>query len=150
KVLAELADLLGDLVAIERHTVSLRATDENWIDALEFERLAEPIARRSFDRTALDQVLQALALYRGDFLDGFFVRRAPDFETWQLGERARLRQRMVQGLERVAHHFADQGDWPQAIAYARHLLALEPWCEEVHRCLITWLAQDRQRSAALA
>src|SRR5262245_19006399 len=34
----------------------------------------------------------ALALYRGDLLTGFFVQEAPEFERWLERERARLRQ----------------------------------------------------------
>jgi DNA-binding SARP family transcriptional activator len=33
----------------------------------------------------------AAALYRGGFLDGFFVSRAPEFERWAESERQRLR-----------------------------------------------------------
>ena len=47
--------------------------------------------------------LDALALYRGDFLDGFFVRDAADFDQWAMAERSRL-----QGLAtRAASALAD-------------------------------------------
>jgi DNA-binding SARP family transcriptional activator len=36
---------------------------------------------------------EALDLYRGDLLEGFFVAGAPEFERWVERERARLRQR---------------------------------------------------------
>ena len=36
---------------------------------------------------------EALRLYRGDLLDGFFISGAPEFEHWLDGERARLRSR---------------------------------------------------------
>ncbi|MBK8781438.1 MAG: hypothetical protein IPO22_06460 [Anaerolineales bacterium] len=40
----------------------------------------------------------SLHLYRGDFLEGFHVRDAPDFEDWMLAERARLRELALQTL----------------------------------------------------
>ena len=36
---------------------------------------------------------EALELYRGPFLPGFFVADAPEFERWMEEERARLRAR---------------------------------------------------------
>ena len=51
-----------------------------WCDAVAFE-------------AALDagKVAEALALYRGDLLDGFFISDAPEFERWLETERERLR-----------------------------------------------------------
>ena len=51
------------------------------------------------DAAAFDAALDegragdALALRRGDFLDGFFIRGAPEFERWIDEERSRLRLR---------------------------------------------------------
>ena len=40
---------------------------------------------------AAERWTDALPLYRGDFLDGFFVRNASEFERWASSQRARLR-----------------------------------------------------------
>src|SRR5689334_8280264 len=40
---------------------------------------------------AAKQFEASLALYRGDFLTGFFIDDAPDFEHWLQSERAKLR-----------------------------------------------------------
>lgn len=47
------------------------SSEEVWCDAVEFER-------------ALDtgRAADALALYRGDLLDGLYVDNAPEFEHW--------------------------------------------------------------------
>jgi len=49
--------------------------------------------------SALDagQAAEAVALYRGDLLQGFFVSDAPEFERWLERERARLRERAAAG-----------------------------------------------------
>lgn len=78
-----------------------------------------------------EELLAALALYRGDFLAGLEVRQAPLFEEWPCGQRDRLRGLAVGALQTLA----DQTDDPeQTIAYTRRLLALEPWRENAHRC----------------
>ncbi len=102
------------------------------------------------DTPTLDTLRQAVDLYRGDFLSGYYVRHAPDFETWMLAEQARLREMVIQTLHTLAEHLARQGELPDAIAVIRRLLSLEPWREEAHRQLMRLLAQNGQRSAALA
>ena len=54
------------------------------------------------------------ALYRGDFLAGFFVRNSPSFEEWALVVRQRLHQQVLEALDQLA------ADPPPA----------ERWCDE--------------------
>ena len=67
-----------------------------------------------------------------------------------LAEQARLRELMIQALQSLAAHHAEQSHLAQGISYIRRLLSLEPWREEAHRQLMLLLAQAGQRSAALA
>ncbi|MEZ4866102.1 MAG: BTAD domain-containing putative transcriptional regulator [Caldilineaceae bacterium] len=145
KVIQHLREQLEPYLTLENQTVGFRSPHLYTVDAVAF---ATAIAN---PRTArLDQLQEVIARYHGDFLEGFYVREAPDFEAWMLGERARLRELLLQGVETLAFRFAEEGDLSQAIATARHLLTLEPWREEIHRQLMTWLMQNGQRSAALA
>lgn len=53
------------------------------------ERVSCDVVR--FERSAAgNSASEALALYAGPFLDGFFIAEAPEFERWVEGERARL------------------------------------------------------------
>ncbi len=49
-----------------------------------------------------ERLQQALACYQGDFLEGFYVGNAPEFEACMLAERARLRELLLQGLATLA------------------------------------------------
>jgi predicted ATPase/DNA-binding SARP family transcriptional activator len=146
KVLQQLRATLGPALAIERHMVGLQAEQPYWVDAVAFTSQFEA----ALTADALEPLQQVIALYRGDFLEGFYVREAPEFEAWMLSERARLREVMVQGLATLAERYASRDNLLQAITAGRRLLALEPWREETHRQLMAWLAQTGQRSAALA
>ena len=131
-------------VAIDYHTAGMRSPDVYWVDAVEFAgATAEPGAGGT------EQLQAALELYRADFLEGFYVRDAPAFETWMRGERERLHESMLQCLSLVAGRYAAAGELSRAIACMRRLLELEPWREEAHRQLMMWLAQSGQRNAAL-
>ncbi|MEW6094021.1 MAG: tetratricopeptide repeat protein [Chloroflexota bacterium] len=92
---------------------------------------------------------KALALYRGAFLEGFFINEADTFQDWIVVRRERLHQRAVDALHALIAHFKRRGEIKPAIAHAQRLAALDPWREEAHAALIELLALDGQRSAAL-
>jgi predicted ATPase/DNA-binding SARP family transcriptional activator len=146
KCLSNLRDLVGDALLIERQTVAFNRDYPYQLDTEHFATSlgALPTAER------IQRLPAALALYRGDFLEGFYVRDAPDFEQWLLVQRAHYREAVIQGLHTLANDADQQGDLPQAITYTRRLLTLEPWREEAHRQLMTQLARSGQRAAALA
>ena len=50
----------------------------------------------------LDQLQQAVTLYAGDFLAGFFVSDAPSFDVWLLAQRAPLHEQDLHALQDLA------------------------------------------------
>lgn len=146
KAIQQLCTTLPDHFQSERQSVALRAAHTIWIDAVAFtEQIAE--AQETNAAQPLDEALQ---LYRADFLFSFFVRNAPDFETWQLAQREHLREQLVGALETLAQQWAEQHELARAVAVTRRLLRLEPWRETAHRQLMELLARNGERSAALA
>ena len=146
KALQHLREHLQPYLAIDRHTLALAPDADVWVDVAAFDAALQDAAVEE----APDRAERALDLYRGDFLAGFYVRKASDFENWALAERARLQETMFDGLHALADYHADAGDLEHAVALIRRSLELEPWREEAHRRLMTWLALDGQRGAALA
>ncbi|MCE7985936.1 MAG: hypothetical protein DYG89_32560 [Caldilinea sp. CFX5] len=146
KCLSNLHDLVGDALLIERQQA---AFNRDYPYHLDTERFAAGVGHAAA-LAPVASLQAALTLYRGDFLEGFYVREAPDFEQWVLVQRAHYRETVVQGLYTLANLYEQQGDLPQAITQTRRLLTLEPWREEAHRQLMLWLARNGQRAAALA
>jgi TolB-like protein/DNA-binding SARP family transcriptional activator/Flp pilus assembly protein TadD len=109
-----------------------------WCDAVAFE-------------AALDAGCpgDALALYRGDLLEGFFVTGAPEFERWLERERARLRERASEGAWALAEERATAGDTLEAERWARRAAELLPADEAVARRLIAFLHRLGDRAAAI-
>lgn len=141
-VLNKLNDHLAPHLAITRQTIAWNPATSYWLDVAEFEAglaVKEDIGR----------LQTAVALYQGDFLEGFDLDDAPQFEGWVLGQRARLREAALTALHHLVTHFASKGTSDMAIAYVRQLLTIEPWREEAHRDLMRLLALSGQRSAAL-
>ncbi len=142
KTLTNLRRIAASHLTITRHNVTLNDENPLRLDVREFEA-----ARTGDDVDALES---AVALYGGEFLDGFYVRQAPEFEAWQLAERYRLREQMAKALQSLAEQEAGQGNYAAAIAHAQRLLEMEPLREDVHRLLMALFAQNGQRAQALA
>ena len=148
KALTNLRRLVGPHLDITRQAAALNRDSAYWLDVEVFEdRIGE-----SSTQTDIRGLCQAVELYRGDFLEGFYVRQALAFEEWALAEQARLRNLALGALHRLVVFYAGQGraGLPDGINYAGRLLALEPWREETHRQLMLLLARSGQRGAALA
>ena len=92
---------------------------------------------------------EALALYGGDLLEGFFVPDAPAFERWAESERTRLRHRAAEGAWAVAEAKAAEEDAVEAVRWARRAADLLPADEAVARRLIAFLHRLGDRGAAL-
>ncbi|MCC6606545.1 MAG: tetratricopeptide repeat protein [Anaerolineae bacterium] len=149
QTLSNLRKLVDPHLIITRETVGWNTAVPHTLDVAQFENQLH--TARGADlliRTAALQ--QATALYQGDFLAGFYVRDAPEFEEWMLAQRARYRELMLHTLHTLAEHHLSRGEYGQAIDSATRLLTLEPWREEAHRQLMLAQLRSGQRSAALA
>jgi DNA-binding SARP family transcriptional activator/predicted ATPase len=151
KALSDLRRHAGPWLEITPHAVCLGRSDGLWLDVQAFEAaLADLDAAASAPVEEWRRLEDAIGLYAGDFLEGFYVRNAPAFEEWTLGQRERLRQGVLRAYSALAAHHAANGRLAAAIQYTERLLALDPWHEEAHRQMMLLLLRGGQRSAALA
>ena len=95
-----------------------------------------------------DALRDAVALYRGDLLEGFRIDE-PAFEEWLTRERERLRRLAVEALERLLGAETVGGRVESAVEVALRLLLLNPLHEAAHRSLIGLYALQGRRDAAL-
>lgn len=100
--------------------------------------------------TCLEHLAQAVALYRGDLLTGFFLDDSPAFEAWLLLRREWLRREALGALHQLATAYEQRGDYAQAQQYAWRQVELDPAREEAHQQLMRVLALQGRRSEALA
>ena len=128
---------------------SIEFTGDCYLDILQFE--LDVKSASSLDPQPASVILtNSISLYKADFLEGFYLRDAPDFEDWMLTERVRLRELALQTLHRLTEIQMNSGDYLSALDSTSRLLAFDPWREEAHRQRMSALARAGQRSAALA
>src|SRR5690606_33563702 len=86
-----------------------------------------------------DRLEDALALYRGDLLEGFHLSGVPEFERWLDQERDRLRVALASAAWTLAER-AEASEQPaDAARWARRAMALAPGDEVSLRRLIECL-----------
>jgi serine/threonine-protein kinase len=109
------------------------------VDALDFER-------------AIDEgrLTDALSLYTGDLLPGFFAADvSPEFQQWLDGERDRLKGRGAAAAWRAADEALSAGQGEMAAHYARFAVRLAPDDEAAFRRLLETLDRIGDRVGAV-
>lgn len=89
------------------------------------------------------------AALRGEFMAGFGLRDAPEFDDWVMAQADAWRQRSIAILDRAAERQAAAGDLGAAIETARRRIELDRLDEGAHRQLMTLYARAGDRAGAL-
>jgi DNA-binding SARP family transcriptional activator/tetratricopeptide (TPR) repeat protein len=91
----------------------------------------------------------AVALYRGPYLDGFYLERLPEFERWIETERGRLRELYVEALLRLAQAADTSKDSAAAVAWWGRLAQTEPLSTSIALGFMRALVAAGDRPAAI-
>ena len=91
----------------------------------------------------------AVALYRGPFLDGFHLGDSAEFEEWAAGERSRLAAKHADALGRLGEAVAARGDHSAACVWWRRLAAVDPLSGHAALGLVRSLAASGDRAGAI-
>lgn len=107
------------------------------------------------DAAELDAVLEqgnherAVALYRGPFLDGFFLSDATEFEQWAGRERARLAVGYAKAVEALAEKAEAERDFSRAAERWRVRATQDPYDSRVALRFMQSLDASGNRAGAL-
>ena len=105
---------------------------------------------REFDEAiARGDDLTAVSLYTGPFLDGVFIKSAPEFDQWAGNERSRLERAHLDAVARLARAAESTGDLVAAAQWWRRAAAAEPLSGRVALSLMKVLADSGDVSAAI-
>lgn len=96
-----------------------------------------------------DLLQQAASLYRGDFLESFFLEDAPEYEQWVSLQRESWHRRVVIVFERLAGLQFEQGEFNVALDTATRWAALDPLNETAYQQQIRLHLALGNREAAL-
>ena len=151
-VIAELRKMpISNFLDIDRQVIGFRADDNFYVDIHEFHALMTDglSANGQPSVEALNQLGQAVDLYRDDFLAGFTLNDSILFDEWQSQQTERFRIEMTKVLEYLVEGYQALGNWVAAIDFAQRWLIFDPLEEKVHLRLMQLYIQNGQRLAAM-
>ncbi len=131
----------GRYILAEGSAVRFNTASPYWLDTEQFEQTFE-CAQNAPTKERLGLLQQAVALYHGDLLPGFY-------DDWVVIEQEHLRELYLHALKELAAHYTEQQDYPHAIEWARRALTENPLQEDLHRALMQLYALIGDRTGAL-
>jgi serine/threonine-protein kinase len=130
---------LGDEALLSRGDEEIAANfDLIWCDGRAFEQALSE-----------NKVEEALKLYRGDLLPGFFIDEAAVFERWLDDERKRLRLSAAHAARILAERLEANGNPTEALEWARRAVELTDIDERAVRWQVELMARAGDRAGAL-
>ena len=162
QALANLRGVLGvdesskSCLQVSRHTVRFVLGPDCRVDVADLIAAAARVAnlpaptRLHAEAALVETAAQAVAHYRGPFLEGFYLDGCPEFEEWQLITQERLRRQTVSLLLFLARRHEANGEIEQALAYVWRCVDLEPLLAEGQLLLLQLLTRQGEIAVALA
>ncbi|GLV54488.1 hypothetical protein KDH_13350 [Dictyobacter sp. S3.2.2.5] len=134
----------GERFVVDGDWFALAGQERVWIDADEFERMAEQIEQGGSALAQYEKVLQdTIALYKGDFL---LEERTSE---WAVSRRQSLRQKWIDLLLKLSSFYADRNEYAKAINVLNNLLLKEPANELAIQQLLVALMKLKRRGEAI-
>lgn len=161
QALFNLRQVIGDQTAnppflfITRDEIRFNTASDYSLDAAEFDAHLDATTRHSHSQletcaVCASELQDAVELYRGKFLQEFFLEDSAEFEEWALMQREARHQRALEALTHLANYYEQHGDLTATRRCAARQLELDPWREQAHRQRMRVFAVEGQRDAALA
>jgi len=141
-LLNRLRPLLPEL-QVTRSALAFQPAPETWVD---FYILHEALTSHGDDLNQLDE---ALRLYRGNLLDGFFLESTARFEEWLVVEREQLRVQVLTAYARLCQAYEETEQWEKGLSAARRWQALDLLDESAHQHILRFLSATGALGAGL-
>jgi predicted ATPase/DNA-binding SARP family transcriptional activator len=153
QAIALLKRLLGaEMLDLNPQTVALRFPDSFWVDVEEFQKVFSrsvvPTRQGDYPGLQLERLFYAVELYQAEFMAGFVLKDAPDFDFWQSEQAAILKQAADQLFAELLQQTIGQGKLVDALTYARRWVHLDPLHEPAQQQFIRLLLKTGQRDLA--
>jgi DNA-binding SARP family transcriptional activator len=88
-------------------------------------------------------------IYKGEFLEGFYINKCPEFNDWVFFERERLQRIYFEVLHRLTKLYKSSGNYFKSIEILNEMLKINPLQEELYEELIKNYLELGDRGSAL-
>lgn len=159
QAVGNLRQILGDrnaklpFLLVTRQSIQFNGNSNCRVDVVEVQKSVgeiDSVTPQLLHAKSCTALEQALALYNGNFLDGFFIDDCATFEEWRLLTREQLQHQVTKAVGLLADAYTNEGNFVKALAYARQRVTYDPWQEEGHRQIMRLLALIGEHGQALS
>jgi predicted ATPase/DNA-binding SARP family transcriptional activator len=141
RTLWELNQMLGkEWIEASRDSVSLARNSNLEIDVRTF----RDVFGESIDQ--VEDLRQAVELYRGDFLEGLIIADTAPFEEWQNQQVSYYHRQFEHVLERLVGALEKNGAYQEALVFAERWLSMDRLNEAAYRAIMRQMAGLGDRS----
>lgn len=119
-----------------------------YTDISEMEKLLEENLE-STGSDLIESLNKVKSIYKGEFLEGFYINKCPDFNDWVFFERERLQRKYFAVLHQLTKLYKSTGSYLKSIEILNEMLKINPLQEELYEELIINYIELGDRGSAL-
>jgi predicted ATPase/DNA-binding SARP family transcriptional activator len=146
---------LEDWITLDRNEIKLNHQKNIEIDVINFKALLDKCGTHGHPLSQIclyctPALTAANGLYRGEFMSGFNISKAPNFDDWRMQHSEILHAQHLDALERLVKCHRTFGDLNLAIHYARLWLNYDRLNENAYYQLLQLYSITGQRTAGIS
>jgi predicted ATPase/DNA-binding SARP family transcriptional activator len=146
---------MGPFLRINRQEIQLETNSAYHLDVSDFYANIQAVENHRHTHptgclACMKHLEQAVEIYRGDFLEHFFLESSAPFEEWSMLMRETLRRYALQALNWLAEYDLQRRNYARASRYAWRQIQMDPLREQAYRQFMAAMAGRGQRSEALS
>ena len=146
----EVGQFIGEgWVITEHESIFLNPKADIALDVAQFRSLLQQAASQQNPAQRIPMLMDAINLYRDDFMSGFILKGGSNFNEWSFARAETLRQDFADALQMLVDGYIASEQPDSAIPYAQRMTTLDPMNEAANRRLMELYARTDQTPAAI-
>lgn len=149
-----LRKILGDnkkklkIIDSQKDTCKFNLHNNVYIDVFHMESILKKSSKHDI-KEYIKSLEKAKNIYKGEFLEGFYIKDCPEFNDWIFFERERFQRTYFDTLYKLSEIYKEKGKFLKSIDNLEEMLTINPLQEEIYVKLIEIYLEMGDRSTAL-
>ena len=113
-----------EIIISQKESCSFIVSKEIYVDVFHFEDFTEAIHEKD-DYLSISYLEQAKEIYRGEFLEGCYIKNCPELNDWIFYERERLQRKYFEVLYQLIYYYKKVSQYLKAIDILEKMLKMD-------------------------
>ncbi|MBS4536419.1 hypothetical protein GOQ29_12400 [Clostridium sp. D2Q-14] len=133
-----------DIFIADKESIRFNEEFNIYVDAEDFQNRLD-----NFRADSIDNLEHIRNLYKGEFLEGFYIKDSSQFNDWLFYERERFQRDYINVLAKLQEYYKSTERYQKAIEILENMININPLKEELYLELIKTYIQLDNRDLAL-